>query len=107
MCNFTDRQSYLNYRACWRAEYKSVSSEIRLVKNLRNEFLRVNGEVLITEKYARKSWECQNKSWECHNTLWHIIYRLVLLREKAALMCVELETAKVKAAELRKENKNG
>jgi len=68
---FTTRETYMTFRADWKAEYKQVSTDIRLTKNLIKETQRASG-----------------------STSMQIYHRLNMLRARATGMLIALIEAK-------------
>ena len=81
---FTDRASYLTYRANWKHQYLTVTSEIRKLKQQRAEanraFSKTNGSY--------------NKEW---SALASTLNALAASRKEAAELLTELSEAKLEA----------
>jgi hypothetical protein len=81
---FTDRASYLTYRANWKHQYLTVTGEIRKLKQQRAEanraFSKTNGSY--------------NKEW---SALANTLNALAASRKEAAELLIELSEAKLEA----------
>lgn len=83
---FTDRVSYLAYRANWKSEYLAVSTLIRKLKKQRSE----------TNRAYSKSSGAKERS-DFYSTL----YALADARRKAIALLIELSEAKVHSSRQR------
>lgn len=93
MFNFTDRQSYIIYRAEWKAQYKFISSEIRRLKSERNNLFRTRSILTIIDM----------TTWKI---LWNVLRDLAANQTTAREMLEERVDSKIRAGELRKENQH-
>ena len=82
--NFTDRASYLAYRANWKQQYLSTTEEIRQLKKKRSEANRA----------FSKSNGSYNKEW---SALASTLQELSSSRKDAADLLIELSEAKAEA----------
>jgi hypothetical protein len=95
--NFTDRISYLNWRAEWKANYKKLSEESRKAK--------------IERSSANSAWAKLHRAWHEEEaiSLWSSFHSVAnqvsIIKRKANEQLEELKEAKVAAAESYQENK--
>ena len=81
---FTDRTSYLAYRANWKHQYLTATSEIRKLKQKRSE----------TNRAFSKSNGSYNKE---RSALTNTLNELAISRREAAALLIELSEAKFEA----------
>lgn len=81
---FTDRASYLAYRANWKHQYLTTTAEIRSLKQQRSE----------TNRAFSKTDGSYNKE---RSALANTLYALIAARREAVALLVELSEAKVEA----------
>lgn len=91
MSKFTDRASYLVYRAEWKANYKEISQKIRDHKQERSITNREFSKAELVEKYGSTAYY---QSWI---PLSNALSSLASVRAEANKLLEELKAAKVEA----------
>lgn len=81
---FTDRVSYLAYRANWKHQYLTITNEIRKLKQQRAE----------TNRAFSKTDGAYNKEWR---ELTSTLHALAVSRKEAVDLLIELSEAKIEA----------
>lgn len=93
---FTDRESYLKFRAWWKSEYKSLSDQIRdMRKDLKN----------ACREQAQQWKESKDTHWGPVYDVYQEQTALNILQEKARRMMAGIEEAKKEAARQMKEER--
>lgn len=89
--DFTDKASYLAWRAKWRSDYKALAAEIRLLKRGRKEFIRTyerrqTEQGVIRVLVAKEpNPHHTGATWKLHRLRTAAAYQMEVLKEAKSL----------------------